>query len=104
MTLLGREFLFPFVACSRVDVTLGQYGAYPADVDLEVLSSEGKVVFNRQFMDLPENGTFSTRYDEQADNLSRFVGKGQLGLVSIQGNRTALLSASSLCVGKNMTA
>lgn len=103
MPVLGRTFYFPFSHTTRVDAMFTHLGNEVTDVEVEVYDSRGEQVLCRRFMDVPERGSITTRGDAKSDNLSRFVGSNMVGLVSVQGARNALLTASALIIGKGMT-
>jgi hypothetical protein len=103
MPVLGRTFYFPFSHTTRVDALFTHLGNEVTDVEVEVFDSHGDQVLCRRFMDVPERGSITTRGDAKSDNLSRFVGSNMVGLVSVQGARNALLTASALIIGKGMT-
>jgi hypothetical protein len=103
MPVLGRTFYFPFSHSTRADALFSHLGNEVTDVEVEVYDGRGEQVLCRRFLDVPERGSITTRGDAKSDNLSRFVGANMVGLVSVQGARNALLTASALILGKGMT-
>jgi hypothetical protein len=101
--ILGRQFFFPFSHSTRVDAAVGHLGEVPTEVELTVFNPAGTVVHRRRLLDLPPRGCVTTRHDPKSDNLARFVGANMAGLVAIRGQPNALLTASSLCIGKGLT-
>lgn len=103
MPTLGRQFYFPFSHATRVDVAVAHLGDSPTAVEICVYRPDGERVHRRRLMDVPSHGTLTTRRDPKSDNLARFVGPHMGGLVSVRGDYNALLTASSLCIGKGLT-
>jgi len=101
--VLGQQFFFPFSHCTRVDLAFGHVGSASTEVELTVYSAKGEVVHRRRFLDVPPRGCHTTRHDAKSDNLARFVGANLPGLVELRGEADALLTASSLVIGKGMT-
>jgi len=100
---IGRQFYFPFSHSTRVDVAVAHLGDSPTGVEICVYRPDGERVHRRRLMDVPSHGAVTTRKDPKSDNLARFVGPHMGGLVSIRGDHNALLTASSLCIGKGLT-
>ena len=103
MSVLGKQFYFPFAYSTRVDVAFSHLGDEETDVEVTVFDGRGNQVHARRFQDVPQRGSRTSRSDAKADNLSRFVGANLCGLVAIEGGPNALLTASSLVIGKGMT-
>lgn len=103
MPVLGQQFFFPFSHATRVDVAFGHLGSVPIEVELAVYSAHGEVVHRRRFLDVVPRGSHTTRHDAKSDNLARYVGANLPGFVEIRGEPEALLTASSLVIGKGMT-
>lgn len=103
MPVLGRTFYFPFSHTTRADALFTHLGNEVTDVEVEVYDGRGAQVLCRRFMDVPQLGSVTTRGDAKADNLARFVGANMVGLVSVQGARNALLTASAMIIGKGLT-
>ncbi len=103
MPTLGRQFFFPFSHATRVDAAFAHLGEEPTAVEITVYNPSGEVVHRRRLMDLPPRGAVATRHDAKSDNLARFVGANMSGLVAIRGEANALLTASSLVIGKGLT-
>lgn len=101
--MLGQQFFFPFSHCTRVDTAFAHLGAEPTEVEITVYSAQGEVVHRRRFLDVAPHGCMTTRHDAKSDNLARFVGSNLPGLVELRGEPEALLTASSLSIGKGMT-
>lgn len=103
MPVLGRTFYFPFSHTTRADALFTHLGNEVTDVEVEVYDGRGTQVLCRRFMDVPQLGSVTTRGDAKSDNLARFVGANMVGLVSVQGARNALLTASAMIIGKGLT-
>ncbi|MDY0000175.1 MAG: hypothetical protein RBU30_02655 [Polyangia bacterium] len=104
MSVLGQQFFFPFSHATRVDLAFGHLGSASTEVEVAVFTARGEVAHRRRFLDVFPRGCVTTRHDAKSDNLARFVGPNLPGLVELRGGPESLLTASSLVIGKGLTA